>query len=228
MTAPIRKATGKLGSHILTALIETGFEVIAVQRKDSPNTLPHVINSVRADLTKQEDLMVAFNGEDAVVSAVPTPKFATEKIMIDAALAASVKRSIPWTDIGKAVAKVLGPSYFDETANQAVYMYSAAVNERMLTDLASKVTGIDFGTIEGGQIANVDVDQLMQETDEKWKKGDKSVVFNYFYQTMYGKGYGGGGFKEMSWNDGLGLKTMTDDDIEEAIRHAAKGLGILE
>lgn len=126
-----------------------------------------------------------------------------------------------WADIGKVVSKILQPPYYDQAANQAVYMYSAAITERKLTDLAAKVTGIDFGTVEDGRIANIDVNQLMAETAERLKQVDKSVMHNFFFQTMYGEGYGGADFKNLSWNQRLGLSTMTDEDLEEAIRHMA-------
>jgi hypothetical protein len=242
-------------------------------------------------------------------SAVPNPALLTEKIMIDAAIEASVKRIIPseystnlesplsrklpivtekakireyltsvisstdspttWTsinngpffemclrfgvlgpnlrekkatfhnggnnmigtttlpDIATAVAKVLDSAHFAETANQPVYIYSAAVSERLLTELASKVTGIDFGTVEDGRIADLDVDELVRDSDEKRSKGDMSGMFNYYYQMMYGKGYGGTDFKELSWNDRLGLKSMTEEDIEGELRTAAVEFGLI-
>ncbi|KAJ3544620.1 hypothetical protein NM208_g2956 [Fusarium decemcellulare] len=302
-------ATGTLGSHILTALRGAGFTVTAVQRKDSTKTVPEGIRSIKVDLASKDDLVSVFRGQDAVVSAVPNPTFTTEKIMIDAAVEASVKRIVPseystnlesplsrklpiasekakvreyltsvipstnspttWTsvnngpffeiclrfgilgpnlrqkkatfhnggnnvigastlpDIGNAVTKILDPAHFAETANQPVYIYSAAVSERLLTDLASKVTGIDFGTIEDGRIANLDVNDLIRDADEKRKKGDLSGMFNYYFQMMYGEGYGGADFQELSWNDRLGLKSMTEKDLEEALRAVAVEFGIL-
>lgn len=242
-------------------------------------------------------------------SAVPNPALATEKIMIDAAIEASVKRIIPseystnlesplsrklpivtekakirdyltsvisstdspttWTsvnngpffdmclrfgalgpnlqlkkavfhngghnvvgstllpDIGTAVAKILDPSHFAETTNQPVYIHSAAISERMMTDLAAKVTGIDFGTVEDGKIVDLNVDELVREADEKLMNGDRSAMFNYYFQMMYGKGYGGTDFEKLSWNERLGLKVMTEKDIEEAIRTVAVDFGIL-
>ncbi|KAH7273466.1 hypothetical protein B0J15DRAFT_477197 [Fusarium solani] len=302
-------ATGTLGSHILTALKGAGFSVTAIQRKDSTKAVPQGIKSVKVDLANKDDLVSAFRGQDAVVSAVPNPALLTEKIMIDAAIEASVKRIIPseystnlesplsrklpivtekakireyltsvisstdspttWTsinngpffemclrfgvlgpnlrekkatfhnggnnmigtstlpDIATAVAKVLDSAHFAETANQPVYIYSAAVSERLLTELASKVTGIDFGTVEDGRIADLDVDELVRDSDEKRSKGDMSGMFNYYYQMMYGKGYGGTDFKELSWNDRLGLKSMTEEDIEGELRTAAVEFGLI-
>ncbi|RSL90775.1 hypothetical protein CEP51_000595 [Fusarium floridanum] len=302
-------ATGTLGSHILTALKGAGFSVTAVQRKDSTKTVPQDIKSVKVDLANKDELVSVFKGQDAVVSAVPNPALLTEKIMIDAAIEASVKRIIPseystnldsplvrklpivtekikvrdylttaisssdspttWTsinngpffemclrfgvlgpnlrekkatfhnggnnlvatttlpDIATTVAKILDPAHFAETANQPVYIHSAAISERLLTDLASKVTGIDFGTVEDGRIADLDIDELVRDSDEKRSKGDMSGMFNYYYQMMYGKGYGGPDFKELSWNDRLGLKTMSEKDIEEEIRAAAVEFGLV-
>ncbi|KAM0545353.1 hypothetical protein ACHAPJ_011425 [Fusarium lateritium] len=302
-------ATGTLGSHILTASKGAGFAVTAIQRKDTTKTVPEDVKSVKVDLSSKDDLVAALRGQDVVVSAVPNPAMATEKVMIDAAIEASVKRIIPseystnlesplsrqlpivaekakirqyltsvitsadspttWTsinngpffemclrfgvlgpnlgqkkakfhngghnmigpsrlpDIGLAVAKILELAHFAETANQPVYIYSAAVSERLLTALAAKVTGIDFGSVEDGEIANIDVDELIRDTDEKLKKGDMSGMFNYYFQMMYGEGYGGADFLKLSWNERLGLKTMTEKDLEEALREVAVEFGVL-
>lgn len=130
-------------------------------------------------------------------------------------------------DIATAVVQVLDPAHIDETANQPVYIYSAAISESLLTELASKVTGIDFGTLEDGRVTNLDVDEMVREADKQREKGDQSGMFSYYFQMMYGKGYGGTDFRELSWNDRLGLRSMTEKDLEDAIRDVAKEFGII-
>ncbi|KAI0849119.1 NAD(P)-binding protein [Daldinia vernicosa] len=314
MAIPIRNvallgATGALGTHIRNALTQAGFVVTAIQRKDSTNPVPSGVKSIKVELSNKDDLTSAFKGQDAVVSAVPNPALATESIMIDAAIAAAVKRIIPseystnldtplsrqlpivkekvkvrdylqsaiasngtsttWTsvnngpffemclkagalgpnikdkkavfhnggnnlvgtstlpDIAAAVVKILDPAHLDETANKPVYMYSAAISERLLTKLASEVTGIDFGDVESGKILDLDIDQMVAEAEEKLAKGDRSGWFSYYYQMMYGKGYGGEDFQKLSWNERLGLRTMDEADIKELIRSTAQELGVL-
>lgn len=131
------------------------------------------------------------------------------------------------SDIATAVVKILDPAHFEETTNQPVYIYSAAITERYLTRLVSTITGIDFGTVEDGKIVDLDVDTLARDAAEKLEIGDKSAMFGFYFQMMYAKGYGGIDFKSLSWNDRLGIATMTEKDIEDLIKDIAKELGIL-
>lgn len=129
-------------------------------------------------------------------------------------------------DIGTAVAKVLDAEHFEQTANQPVYIYPAAISERHMTRLASEVTGTDFDAVEDSKIPDLDTEQLMLEADEKIAKGDMPAMFQNYFQMMYGKGYGGD-TQHMSWDEHLGLKTMTDNDLKEAIRQTAQELGVI-
>ncbi|KAI1660578.1 NAD(P)-binding protein [Daldinia decipiens] len=301
-------ATGTLGAHICAALTQAGFVVTAIQRKGSTNPVPSGVKSIKVDLSNKDDLTSAFKGQDAVVSAVPDPTLATESIMIDAAIAAAVKRIVPseystnfetplsrqlpivkdkaqireylesaianngtsttWSsvnngpffeiclkqgalgpnikekkaifhnggnllvgtstlpDIAATVVKILDPAYLDETANKSVYIHSAAVSERLLTKLASEVTGIDFGDVESGKILDLDIDLMVTEAEEKLAKGDKSGWSSFYYQMMYAKGYGGEDFEKLSWNERLGLRTMDEADIKGLIRSTSQELGV--
>jgi len=88
-------ATGNLGSKILHSLRSSGFNVTAIQRKGSKKTLPQGVKTIQVDLTSKSDLVFAFKGQDAVVSAVPDPQLEQEKTMIQAAIEAGVKRVVP-------------------------------------------------------------------------------------------------------------------------------------
>jgi hypothetical protein len=46
-------------------------------------------------LSSESDLVTAFKDQDAVVSAVPNPRLSSERIWMDAAIAAGVKRIVP-------------------------------------------------------------------------------------------------------------------------------------
>jgi putative NADH-flavin reductase len=89
------QATGNLGSKILVALKNAGFTVTAIQRKESTNVPADGVKSIKVDLTSGSDLIAAFKGQDVVVSATPNPRLATEKIWMEAALNAGVKRIVP-------------------------------------------------------------------------------------------------------------------------------------
>ncbi|PQE25306.1 isoflavone reductase family protein [Rutstroemia sp. NJR-2017a BBW] len=88
-------ATGNLGSKILVALKNAGFTVTAIQRKESTNVPADGVKSIKVDLTSGSDLTAAFKGQDVVVSATPNPRLDTEKIWMEAALNAGVKRIVP-------------------------------------------------------------------------------------------------------------------------------------
>ncbi|KAL4899093.1 hypothetical protein BDW74DRAFT_184097 [Aspergillus multicolor] len=301
MASVIRKvailgATGNLGSRIAAALKAAGHEVTAVQRKDSDKPALAGLKSIKVDYQDKEALVSTFTGQDVVMSTVPFPKLDSEKTIIAACLAASVKRYMPseyttmlesplainlpiacekvlirrylataipdrtgpttWTsvnngaffdmglpygvlgpnpmrkkavfhdggdkpiavsllsDIADAVVRLLGSdSIFEAAANQPVYICSAAVTERRLTELVAEVTGVDFGAPQ-----HVSVKELIEESDERMRKGDVSAIINYYFQMMYGEGYKGGDFMEFNWNERLGLRIMDEEELKGAIR----------
>ncbi|KAH7006902.1 hypothetical protein EDB80DRAFT_644980 [Ilyonectria destructans] len=131
-----------------------------------------------------------------------------------------------YKDIAVAVAKSLSPEHYTETTNRPIYIYSAAVSEKILTDVATKVTGIDFGSVEGGQIQDLDVEQLRVQADKLTSEGDKSAWFDYYYTFMYGKGYGGD-FRQQAWNEKLGIEAMSQSDLEECVKEIAKEMGVI-
>ncbi|KAJ5432212.1 NAD(P)-binding protein [Penicillium daleae] len=289
-------ATGTLGSRIASALKVAGHDVTAVQRKDSTKPVPEGLKSFKVDYQNKEELVSTFTGQDVVISAVPFPILDSERIIIDACIAASIKRFIPsefttmlesplainlpiakekvlirqylssvmpdssspttWTsvnngaflemalqygvlgpnpmakkavfhdggdkkiavsllsDIATAIVKLMETdSTFKAAANQPVYICSAAITERRLTELVSEVTGIDFGTPE-----QVSVKELIAQSDERLKQGDKSAIINYYFQMMYGDGYMGGDFMKFNWNERLGLRIMSEEELKSTIQ----------
>lgn len=89
------QATGNLGSHILKVLTSAGFSVTAIQRADSKNVAAEATNSLKIDLSSESALAAAFKGQDVVISAVPNPKLSSEKVWMNAAISAGVKRIVP-------------------------------------------------------------------------------------------------------------------------------------
>ncbi|KAM0265398.1 hypothetical protein ACHAQJ_000240 [Trichoderma viride] len=88
--------TGQVGRPIVKALIDADFNVTVVTRSSSLN--PKEINGaifVTSDYT-YESLVKIFTGQEAVVSAVAAgPPIAAQKVMVDAASQAGVRRFIP-------------------------------------------------------------------------------------------------------------------------------------
>ncbi|PYH99773.1 NAD(P)-binding protein [Aspergillus ellipticus CBS 707.79] len=294
-TVSIIGATGALGSRIASTLKAAGHTVTAVQRKDSSKSVPEGFKTVKVNYQNKEELVSAFTGQEVVISAAPFPQLDSEKIIIEACIAASVKRFMPseyttmlesplainlplatekvrvrqylnsvltnptglttWTsinngafldmalkfgvlgpnpmakkavfhdggdktiavstlsDIATAIAKILEQdSKFEAAANQPVYICSAAVTERRLTKMVAEVTGIDFGTPE-----EVSVKELIAASAEKLKQGDKSAMVSYYFQMMYGEGYKGGDFMEFNWNERLGLRFMSEQELKDTV-----------
>ncbi|RAH75388.1 aromatic alcohol reductase [Aspergillus aculeatinus CBS 121060] len=88
-------ATGTLGSRIASALAAAGHEVTALQRPESNKAGPEGLRTVKVDYHNQAELIATFTGQDVVISAVPFPQLTTEKPIIDACIAAGIKRFIP-------------------------------------------------------------------------------------------------------------------------------------
>jgi uncharacterized protein YbjT (DUF2867 family) len=89
-------ASGQLGAPILKALIDSGkFTVTVVSRTGSKSTFPSGVKVVYADYASVSSLTAAFQGQDAVVSAVGTDGLLGQSLLFDAAVAAGVKRFLP-------------------------------------------------------------------------------------------------------------------------------------
>ncbi|KAL0933728.1 NmrA-like family protein [Colletotrichum truncatum] len=127
-------------------------------------------------------------------------------------------------DIAETVGKILSDEkgLYKEAENKSVYIHSAAVSEKQLTQIAEKVTGHTFETRES------DVELLYQEAKAKFESGDKSAMMLFYYQMMYGKGYGGSeSFQEMSWNEKVGLTTLSEKELEEIVWDTARNIGLV-
>ncbi|BCR87266.1 uncharacterized protein ACHE_31253A [Aspergillus chevalieri] len=71
------------------------FSYCTIQRKDSQKLVPAVLQVVKTELNDEAGLTQAFREQDVFISAVGVPAFENEKIWLDVAIAASVKRIIP-------------------------------------------------------------------------------------------------------------------------------------
>lgn len=88
-------AGGNLGQPILEALLDSStFTVTVLSRATSEATFPPGVSVRKTDYTLSS-LVSAFEGTDAVVSAVGMGGFAQQKTVIDAAVKAGVKHFIP-------------------------------------------------------------------------------------------------------------------------------------
>ncbi|KAK4464297.1 hypothetical protein QBC42DRAFT_47750 [Cladorrhinum samala] len=97
-TVAILGGTGNLGPSIVHELLSAGFQVTGVTRASSTNSTPIYPDAVtikKADYASYDSLLSVFTGQDAVVSVVGAPGVPVQKVAVDAAIAAGVKRFIP-------------------------------------------------------------------------------------------------------------------------------------
>ncbi|EXJ66440.1 uncharacterized protein A1O5_10592 [Cladophialophora psammophila CBS 110553] len=88
-------ASGNLGSIILRELLKSKvLEVTVLTRLSSNATFPADASVIKTSYSESE-LVKAFEGQDAVVSSVGPTGFQDQKVFIDAAITAGVKRFIP-------------------------------------------------------------------------------------------------------------------------------------
>jgi uncharacterized protein YbjT (DUF2867 family) len=88
--------SGRLGTFILDKVLGCSkFDVQVVKRAGSASTFAAGTKVVEADFTDLGSLKTAFEGQDAVVSVVGEAGVAGQKILVDAAIAAGVKRFLP-------------------------------------------------------------------------------------------------------------------------------------
>ncbi|CAE7025188.1 hypothetical protein CFE70_003572 [Pyrenophora teres f. teres 0-1] len=89
-------AGGNLGPSILDAFLkESSFNTTVLSRQSSTSTFPSGVKVIKADYNSTDSLKDAFKGQDAVVSLVGGMGLGDQNKLIDAAIAAGVKRFIP-------------------------------------------------------------------------------------------------------------------------------------
>ena len=89
-------AGGGLGPHILSALLDSGFEVTALTRKSSTSKIPSGVRvATVSDTYPYAELVPIFEGQDAVILSIAATALAIQTNIIDAAVQAKVQRFIP-------------------------------------------------------------------------------------------------------------------------------------
>ncbi|KAF4343501.1 hypothetical protein FBEOM_2527 [Fusarium beomiforme] len=84
-------ASGNFGTPITAALTKAGFNITIITRNESQSTFPNGIPVIRTEYTLGA-LTQALSGQDAVVCVVGPAGISLQATMIDASLAAGVKR----------------------------------------------------------------------------------------------------------------------------------------
>ncbi|RYP16111.1 hypothetical protein DL765_005312 [Monosporascus sp. GIB2] len=131
-------ASGSLGSVVFEKLVASGkFHVRVLKRVGSSSKFPPGTEVVEVDFDSLDSLKSALSGQDALVSTVSSGGLERQKTLIDAAIAAGVKRFIPsefGSDLGNPNARKL-----------PVYGHKVAVQEYLVEK--AKTTGITYTLI---------------------------------------------------------------------------------
>ncbi|KAI2604075.1 NAD(P)-binding protein [Hypoxylon fragiforme] len=88
-------ASGSLGKEVAQELVKAGFNVTAFAREDTTATFPSNLTVKKVNYDSVESLTAALKGQDAVVSTIATVAVGNQGPLVDAAVAAGVKRFIP-------------------------------------------------------------------------------------------------------------------------------------
>jgi hypothetical protein len=90
------KAGGNLGPTVLNIFLKHSvFNVTVLSRENSKSTFPPGVKVLRADFDSADSLTAAFQGQDAVLSLISGSVVGDQNKLIDAAIAAGVKRFVP-------------------------------------------------------------------------------------------------------------------------------------
>ncbi|TVY37333.1 Isoflavone reductase-like protein [Lachnellula subtilissima] len=145
-------ASGALGEPILKALVESGkFSVTVVKRPSSKASFPASVKVVTADTSSVESVTAAFQGQDAVVSAVGVEGMQGQHVLIDAAIAAGVKRFLPsefGCDISNPKVAAL-PVFAHKIATQKHLQKALAAKPGMTYTYVSNGSFLDWGLSNG-------------------------------------------------------------------------------
>ncbi|KAJ6783231.1 hypothetical protein PWT90_01149 [Aphanocladium album] len=104
MSAPVQNvtligATGNVGTVALERLSESRHNLQVLRRQGSKSTYPSSIKVVDVDFTSLAALTAALQGQDAVIVTLPAEVAALQRTIVDAAIAAGVRRFVP-TEFG--------------------------------------------------------------------------------------------------------------------------------
>jgi uncharacterized protein YbjT (DUF2867 family) len=144
-------ASGNLGTKIINAFLNSGdFNVTAISRESSNATFPHGVKVIKTDLSSQDALTKAFEGQDAVVLSITPAQLGEQKHYIDAAVTAGVKRFIP-ADFGSDISDpkvVEAVPFYKPKAEIQAYLESKASDTFSWTTIANGVF-FDWGLNTG-------------------------------------------------------------------------------
>jgi hypothetical protein len=115
------------------------------------------------------------------------------------------------TRIAEGVARSLLPQNVEYTKNKPIYVYSAAISEKKMTAIVEKIMGVKFEEKDNS------IEAVTKDAFASFEKGDMSKMMSFYIPFCFGDGYGGD-FRSEASNEKLGLKEMTDEELEATVR----------
>ena len=146
---------------MLDVIVKSGkFNVTAVTRASSSATFPSNVTVKKADMESVDSVKAVFEGQDAVVSTVGMMAISAQSVLIDAAVAAGVKRFLP-SDFGCDLANPKGaamPIFKQKLEIHKALREAAAAHPSFSYSLVCNNAFLDWG-IEKNFLINWKEDQ---------------------------------------------------------------------
>lgn len=146
-------ATGNLGPAILDALVSAGFRVTVLTRQTTPPNLPSSVAVRQVDYTSLDSLTLALQGQDAVVSSLPSlastfPNNGSSNnneqlLLVEAAAKAGIKRFLP-SEFGA------NTSSHEKTRSLPIFQPKVAVQGALMEQVRSNPNGMSYTLIHTG------------------------------------------------------------------------------
>ncbi|EIN04827.1 NAD(P)-binding protein, partial [Punctularia strigosozonata HHB-11173 SS5] len=149
-------ATGNIGPAVLEQLLLAKFDVTVLSRSNNPSGLPAGVTVHKVDYESVESLTAALQGIDAVVSTVASSVLAVQTKIVDAAVAAGVRRFLPSEfghDMRHPAARAL--SVFAPKARVEEYLQKVAAETNLTYTFVSTGPFLDWGLHAGVLIGSL-------------------------------------------------------------------------
>ncbi|KAK7740632.1 hypothetical protein SLS62_011074 [Diatrype stigma] len=131
----IAGASGDLGSVVFEKLVASGkFNIRVLRRTGSSAKFPAGTDVVDVDFDSLESVKSALAGQDAVVSTVGSTAVQSQKVLIDASIAAGVKRILP-SDFG---------SNLDNPLSRKLPVYVQKIEAQQYAQEKAKTTDLSY------------------------------------------------------------------------------------
>ncbi|KAL3457254.1 hypothetical protein BJX64DRAFT_20737 [Aspergillus heterothallicus] len=148
-------ASGSLGKLVVNALLASGkYNVNVLTRRGSDATFPQGASVLAVDYSSVEELTAVLRGQDVVISTCSQSGLETQFSLIEAAVAAGVKRFIPsefTADIGNPKAAAL-PQYAGQLRIQELLRKTANENPGFTYTSIRNGVFLDWGLAMGFQV----------------------------------------------------------------------------